>query len=174
MLRDLRVGTVIYVLNKREPRLEIGEVTDTKISMTPPTFTGGVPQPQRPLVDITATFGTETRNYRQVPADVAIADFSKEGIVITDNKEQMVNEIESLKKLSKRLVDEVDRHKKIVKDCDKLLAELDPQVKEKVQQSQDIENLKAQMGAVNSQLTQITNLLQSLNNKPIGGNNNGI
>ena len=169
MLRDLRVGTIIYVLNKREPKLEIGEVTDTKLSLAPQTFTGGVLQPQRPLVDITATFGTETRNYRQVPADVAIADFSKEGIVITDNKEQMVNEIESLKKLSKRLVEEVDRHKKIVKDCDRLLAELDPQVKEKAQQSQDIENLKTQMGNMNTQLAQITSLLKTLSNKPIIG-----
>ena len=169
MLRDLRVGTVIYVLNKREPKLEIGEVTDAKLSIAPPTFNGGVLQPQRPLVDITATFGTETRSYKQVPADVAIADFSKEGIVISDSKEQTVNEIESLKKLSRRLVDEVDRHKKIIKDCDKLLADLDPQAKEKAQQTQEIENLKNQMNAMNTQLVQITGLLQSLNNKSVIG-----
>lgn len=167
MLRDLRVGAVIYVLNKREPRLEIGEVTDAKLSIAPQTFTGGVLQPQRPLVDIAATFGTETRNYKQVPADVAIADFSKEGIVISESKEQMVNEIESLKKLSKKLVDEVDRHKKIIKDCDKLLSELDPAIKEKAQQTQEIETLKTQMGAMSNQLSQITTLLQNLN-KPMG------
>lgn len=152
MLRDLRAGTIIYVLNKKEPRLEIGEVTDVKPSLAPPTFMGGTLQPQRPVVDITATFGTETRNYKQLPSDVSIADFSKEGVVISDSRDQMANEVESLKKLSKRIIDEVDNHKRIFKECDKILADLDPEIKKKAQQAQEIEGLKQQVGEILSLL----------------------
>ena len=140
------------MLNKKEPRLEIGEVTDVKPSLAPPTFMGGTLQPQRPVVDITATFGTETRNYKQLPSDVAIADFSKEGVVISDSRDQMANEVESLKKLSKRIIDEVDNHKRIFKECDKILADLDPEIKKKAQQAQEIEGLKQQVGEILSLL----------------------
>lgn len=153
MLRDLRAGTIIYVLNKREPKLEIGEVVEVKPSPpTMPTFNGGVLQPQRPMVDITATFGTEQRNYKQLPSDLAIADFSKDGIVISESKDQMVNEVEALKKLSKRVIDEVDNHKRIYRECDKILAELDPEIKKKAQQAQEIEGLKQQVGEILSLL----------------------
>lgn len=164
MLRDLRVGTIIYVLNKREPKLEIGEVVDVKLSTAPPTFNAGILQPQRPMADITATFGTEQRNYKQVPADVAIADFAKEGIVISDSKDQMFNEVEALKKLSKRVIDEVDNHKRIYRECDKILADLDPEIKKKAQQSQEIENLKVQVGGISSQMSEILGLLKGLRN----------
>lgn len=140
------------MLNKKEPKLEIGEVTDVKPSMAPPTFMGGTLQPQRPVVDITASFGTETRNYKQLPADVSIADFPKEGVVISDGRDQMVNEVESLKKLSKRIIDEVDNHKRIFKECDKILADLDPEIKKKAQQAQEIEILKGQVGEILSLL----------------------
>lgn len=136
------------MLNKKEPKLEIGEVIDVKPSLVPPTFLGGTLQPQRPVVDITATFGTETRNYKQLPSDVAIADFSKEGVVISDSRDQMANEVESLKKLSKRIIDEVDNHKRIFKECDKILADLDPEIKKKAEQAQEIEGLKQQVGEI--------------------------
>lgn len=156
------------MLNKREPKLEIGEVIEVKPSPPAmPTFNGGVLQPQRPMVDITATFGTEQRNYKQLPSDLAIADFSKDGVVISDNKDQMVNEVEALKKLSRRVIDEVDTHKRIYKECDKILADLDPEIKKKAQQAQEIENLKVQVGGISSQMNEILGLLKGLRNSSI-------
>lgn len=152
MLRDLRAGTVIYVLNKKEPKLEIGEVTDIKTSLAPPTFMGGTLQPQRPVVDITAMFGTEQRNYKQLPADVSVADFPKDGVVISDSRDQMANEVDALKKLSKRVIDEVDNHKRIFRECDKIMADLDPEIKKKAQQAQEIEDLKGQVSEILSLL----------------------
>ena len=169
MLRDLRAGTVIYVLNKREPKLEMGEVVDAKLSIAPQTFANGMLQPQRPLVDISATFGAEKRNYTGVKADVAIDE--KDGIAISDSKEVMTSEIENLKKLSKKFIDEVDRYKTIYKECDRIMADLDPEIKKKAQQAQEIENLKVQVGGISNQMTEILGLLRGLRNNQsiIGG-----
>ena len=167
MLRDLRAGTIIYVLNKREPKLEIGEVIDAKLSVAPQTFANGMLQPQRSLVEITATFGAERRNYMGVKADVAIDE--KDGIAISDSKDVMISEIDNLKKLSKKFIDEVDRYKTIYKECDKIMAEVDPEIKKKAQQAQEIENLKAQVGVIGTQMSEILGLLRGLNKNQIGG-----
>lgn len=167
MLRDLRAGTIIYVLNKREPKLEIGEVIDAKLSVAPQTFANGMLQPQRPMVDISATFGAEKRNYMGVKADVAIDE--KDGIAISDSKEVMASEIDNLKKLSKKFIDEVDRYKTIYKECDAIMAELDPEIKKKAQQAQEIEKLKAQVGVIGNQMGEILTLLKGLKTEQNGG-----
>ncbi len=77
----------------------------------------------------------------------------------------MANEVESLKKLSKRIIDEVDNHKRIFRECDKILADLDPEIKKKAQQAQEIENLKLQVGGISGQMTEILSLLKGLQQK---------
>ena len=49
------------------------------------------------------------------------------------------------------------------------MAELDPEIKKKAQQAQEIENLKAQVGVIGTQMSEILGLLRGLKTEQNGG-----
>lgn len=75
-----------------------------------------------------------------------IADFGN-NIVISCNKEAMSSEINSMKQRSTDIVNSIQLHKDIIKGCDEILMQLNPEIQER--QRQEAEN-KALREEVNS------------------------
>lgn len=165
MFQSIRQNSTIYIFHKGDnPRLEMGYVT----SVTPPKPKYQVPptfgQSQEMIVDIVAKINGQIVNYNSLPAQADIADSFSNGetIVISDTKEAMNAEIISLKQKSSDIVNSIEYHKKLMVDCDKILADLNPEFAEKQAQQEEINSLKSQMVEMSKNMNELMNANKKL------------
>lgn len=136
---NLRNGNQLFILHKDNvPSLELGKV--------PPIPKYGNTGMSEMILDITADVNGTMTNFQKLPANSEIADFGN-NIVISCNKEAMSSEINSMKQRSTDIVNSIQLHKDIIKGCDEILMQLNPEIQER--QRQEAEN-KALREEVNS------------------------
>lgn len=148
MFQSLRQNSPIYIFHKIDnPYLEIGTIST--ISLPKPKY--AVPatfnNTQEICVDIVVKINNNVVNYNNLSATLDVTDSTSDGdnIVIVSSKESMNAEILSLKQKS---IDELNRKKyneNIVRNCDKILADLNTEFAEKQAQKAEIDSLKLQM-----------------------------
>jgi hypothetical protein len=145
MFQSLRPNNQIYILHKDKPLLETGTV----ISVSAPSPKYPVQpmfgQPQEMVVDIIAKVNNQDITYQRIPANLEVADFGNNNIVLSDNKEAMNSEIMCLKQRSVDIIDSMEYHKNLVAECDKLLTSLNPDLAEKTAQKERIDSLELKM-----------------------------
>lgn len=115
-------------------------------------------------VDIVVKINNNVVNYNNLPATLDIADSTSNGdnIVIASSKEAMNAEILSLKQKS---IDELNRkeyNENIVRNCDKILADLNPEFAEKQAQKAEIDSLKLQMQEMSKNMQSLIELNKQL------------
>lgn len=158
MFSNLRVGTPLYILHKQDPKLEIGEVTF--VSQPSPqfgaTYTAGYPMPApKMLVDVKIKSSSgEVVDLQKLPADLSIADFGN-GMVVSESRDAIYNEIDALRKTSQRVVESMDYHQSVMSKCTDLMAELNPQVK----QEAEFDSLKQEVCGIKGDLQELKGML---------------
>ena len=165
MFQSLRQNSPIYIFHKIDnPYLEIGTVSS--ISLPKPKY--AVPatfnNTQEMCVDIVVKINNNVVNYNNLPATLDIADSNSNGdnIVIASSKEAMNAEILSLKQKS---IDELNRkeyNENVVRNCDKILADLNPEFAEKQAQKAEIDSLKLQMQEMSKNMQSLIELNKQL------------
>ena len=165
MFQSLRTNSPVYIFHKTDnPYLEIGSVSSVSLPKpkyaVPATFNSN----QDMVVDIVVKINSNLNNYNSLPATLDIADSNSNGenIVIASNKEAMNAEILSLKQKS---VDELNRkefNENIVKNCDKILSDLNPEFAEKQAQKAEIDSLKLQMQEMSKNMQSLIEMNKSL------------
>lgn len=166
MFQGLRPAAPIYILYKAEPRVAIGEVVS--VSNPIPQYAASPYQSGiKSYVDIKIRVADEVVDLQKLPADASIADFGNSGMVISESRDAIVNEIDGFKKASQRALEEVDRHKHIVTQCDVMLAELNPQLKREAEQTAEIENLKRGMADLQDTLVDLKGMLTKALNRSV-------
>ena len=165
MFQSLRQNSPIYIFHKIDnPYLEIGTIST--ISLPKPKY--AVPatfnNTQEMCVDIVVKINNNVVNYNNLPATLDIADSNSNGdnIVIASSKEAMNAEILSLKQKS---IDELNRkeyNENIVRNCDKILADLNPEFAEKQAQKAEIDSLKLQMQEMSKNMQSLIELNKQL------------
>lgn len=164
MFQSLRNGTPLYVLRKNEPKLEMGEV----IFVSQPVNQFGQPVyggTQPATVDIKIQIADKQMDLQKLPATFTIADCGN-GIVVSESRDAISNEINILRQNSQRILESIEQHKAIVQRCNELLAEINPQVKQEAERAKEIESLSQRVGGLENSLADIKGLLiQSLNGK---------
>ena len=161
MFSNLRVGTPLYVLHKAEPQLETGEVIF--VSQPTPqfgtTYNAGYPMPTpKMLVDVKIKTAKGDVELQKLPAELSIADFGN-GMVISESKDAILNEIEVIRKASAHIIDSVEQHKGIVEKCDVLLAELNPQIRQEVERTKEFDSLRQEVGGLKGDLAELKSML---------------
>lgn len=145
MFQSLRPNNQIFILHKDKSLLEVGSV----VSVSAPAPKYQVPQvfgqPQEMVVDVVVKVNNQDITYQKLPANLDIADFGNNGIVIADNKLAMNSEIMSLKQKSVNILNSIDFHQQVITSCDKMLSDLNPEFAEKQQQQAEINELKTQV-----------------------------
>lgn len=157
MFQSLRIGTPLYVLHKNEPRLEVGEVTH----VTTPVNQFGQPvygNNQPATVDVQIRCGERSIELKQLPATLAITDYGN-GRVIAESRDAISNEIAVMRQNSQRILESTEQHTAIVRKCDELLQELNPQVKQEAERQREIEMLGKRVGGLENSLVRIEELL---------------
>lgn len=154
---NLRNNNQLFILHKDSiPSLELGKVIS--VSLPIPKYTGIYNSEM--VVDITVEVNDSQTNFQKLPALGEIADFGN-NIVVACNKEAMSGELQSLKQRSVDIVNSIDLHKDIIKGCDSILVQLNPEIKEK--QRQEAEN-KALREEINSLKEMFKEFMKNGNN----------
>lgn len=166
MFSNLRTNSQIYVLHRdTEPYIEIGQVVS--VSQPRPRYqTSNFMSPQETVVDVVVSINGNNITLQSLPANLDVADQGtlNGSLFITTSRDAMNVEVNSMRQKSLDLINSVDRHKKIVQDCELLLQRLNPEFAEQKQQKQEIDMLKTQMSEMMLGMKELMAQLKSKEN----------
>jgi len=160
MLSTLRAGTPVYVLYKNEPRFAVAKVVS--VSNQYPQFNYQHPlinPGQNVAVDIAIEVDGKTETYTKIPLSSTVAEFPDRGVLISETRDGIVNEVNTIRSASQTAIDQMDAHKRVVAACDQLLFDLNPQLRKEQEQATEIANLKEQLAGMSDQLAALTGML---------------
>lgn len=168
MFNALREGSLFYILHKGEnPRLRIGQVTAK--SEPKPKF--GNTQAaygfaQEMVIDITVKADEDTYTFDALSTQDAFKFYPEKGVFITDSREQMLAEVETMLRTSTEVLDSVSFHENVVKECDTMLRRLNPQLAKEKAQEEKIGALESKISGVETTLCSIQEMLaEALNGR---------
>lgn len=160
MLSALRPGTPVYVLYKNEPRFAVAKVS--QVSNQYPNF-NRQSQPLIPgnnlAVNIVIEVDGKLEPYERIPLNTSIAEFPEKGVLISETRDGIINEVNAIKSASVTALQQVDMHKNVIASCDKLLFDLNPQLRKEQEQAQEIATLKEQLSGMSEQIAGLTAML---------------
>ena len=160
MFSGLRQNNLFYILEKGEDlNLKIGQVIS--VSNPQPKYnqfntTNAFSQPEM-VVDVKVKVGEESLDFKQLNANMNIANSGN--VVVSDSKEAMSAEVESLLRNSKQIIESVPYHERVVASCDVMLRELNPQFAKEKEQEEKIGALEQRMGHIDGKLEKVLELL---------------
>lgn len=159
MFSSLKQGSLLYILEKGfEPNVEIAEV----VSTTEPPFQQSVipygnSVPSQMDVTVKTNKGNITFNKLNSTSSTESYDSGK--IVISETKEPIITEIDTMRRNSQSILDNVDKHQSIVEKCDVLLKELNPQYAKEAEREQRLGKLEETVGDMGTKLDKVLTLL---------------
>lgn len=167
MFSTLRKGAIIYILDRaNEPEVKVGYIDNVTLPRPMyPTFNPAVSlgtNMQR-VVDITVRIGEEKKEF-SVPSDLSIHTYGN--YTISESKEAMISEVDSLLQNSKDVLNSVDKHKKAVDAYENILKTLNPVYAKEQERDSTIDKLTQQVNGMQSTLSRLESLL--LNNSTDG------
>lgn len=162
MFQGLRANAPIYILHKNEPRIEVGEVISVSNAMpqfSSATYQGGILVPPKNYVDVKVNVGGSEIELQKLPADLSIADFGTSGMVVSESADAMIPEVEGLQKISTKALEDVEHHKKVLAECESIMATLNPRIRKEAEQAAEIEGLKRSVTDLRDSLSDIRGLI---------------
>ena len=162
MFSTLRQNSPIYVLDKKDsPVLKKGiiETVSPQRSRTG-SFYG---QPMDMIVDIRVNIDGTSQEFKNIPANLSIANDGN--IVISETKEAMSTEVDSMLSISKQILESVDYHKDVIEKCEQILKDLNPQSAKDKLQEEKINSLESRIGGVENTLGDIKDMLSKVLDK---------
>lgn len=159
MLSALRAGTPVYILYKNEPRFAVGKVTQVSNQYPQINYQQPLNPGQNIAVDLMIEVDGKSETYQRVPLNSTIAEFPDKGVILSETRDGIINEVNAIKSASVTALQQVDMHKQIVSSCDKLLFDLNPQLRKEQEQAAEIATLKEQLSGLNEQIAALTGML---------------
>ena len=162
MFSTLRQNSPIYGLDKKDsPVLKKGiiETVSPQRSRTG-SFYG---QPMDMIVDIRVNIDGTSQEFKNIPANLSIANDGN--IVISETKEAMSTEVDSMLSISKQILESVDYHKDVIEKCEQILKDLNPQFAKDKFQEEKINSLESRIGGVENTLGDIKDMLSKVLDK---------
>lgn len=139
--------------------LKIGQVTAK--SEPKPKF--GTQQqygfPQQTVVDISVQVGDETYNFDALDCNDSIRLYPDKNVFITDSREQMLAEVESMLRTSSQHLEAVTYHQGVVDACDGMMRQLNPQLAKEKEHEEKIGALETKIIGMEGTLCSIQNML---------------
>lgn len=166
MFQGLRTNSLFYVLDKGEnPNLRIGQVVSVSNPQTKyPTFNNGfTPQPMETVVDVKVKLGDEEVDFKQLPANGQIAN--DKNLVVSDNKDAMSAEVDSMLRQSKAILESIDYNKRVVESCEGMLQQLNPQIAKEKEQTEKINKLEGKVSGIEGKIDKMMGWLQQTMSK---------
>ena len=156
MFSALSQGSPIYILDKTSsPKYNIGEIVGVSYPKTNPYNLG----PQN-TVDIKVKIDGEVQEFNSIPSINSVISYNNGKIIISETKQGIQNEVESILSNSKQILNNIDNYKQNVEDCEEILKQLNPQFAIDKERDQRLSNLETRFDGFESKLDKIFNLIQ--------------
>lgn len=151
MFSALKQGSIVYILEKGDRySFKTGQI----VSTTQPSYNSNY---FASTLDINVKVGNEVMEFRNISAQSSIANYNN--AIITETKELMSNEVDSILQNSKNIIDSVPYHNSIVESCEEIQKELNPRFAKERERDEDINNLKVKIGGIETKMDKILTLL---------------
>ena len=161
MFSGLRQGTTLYVLDKsKEPKVMTGYVE--RISAPHPMYPNYNPSVSfganlQTIVDVTVKLGDERREFVGVPSTATIHSYGD--YVLSESKDNMIQEVTTMLENSKSILSNVEQHKSNISACEKILKELNPVYAKEQERDEAIDNISGRMDRIEDILARLENRL---------------
>lgn len=163
MFQNLRTGAPLYVLDKNTPQVVIYEVVSVspqRLKVNTTLQTTWPPQPKM-VVDITAKNESQSVTFKDVPAELTVADYGDTGVVMSENREAILTEIENFRSVSQRGLNEVPRLQKNVEACDAMIQLLNPKAKEEAERAKEFSTIKDEVAEIKKMMAELYKSMKS-------------
>lgn len=164
MFGGLRQGNLLYILEKNAQGATLRVAQVESVSNPQPRY-GQMNQFSTQadmVVDIKARHNEDVLEFKQLNTSLSIANSGN--LVLSDSKEIMSSEVETLMRTSRQTIDSVPYHEKMLTDCEAMLKELNPQFAREKEHEEKIDALEGKMGRIEGTLNKIQTMLTSLTN----------
>lgn len=160
MFSALRENNPFYLLYKGGKKPELRE--GTIVSVSSPYSKNPVQYPPETEVNITARFDNEQVVFEHVASGLSITEY-KPGVVISESREAMANEVEGMLRTSQMVLESMDYHKGVVGSCEEMLKALNPRFAKDKENDERIAGLEAKMDALGKGFEEMMTFVKSLN-----------
>lgn len=157
MFSGLRQGTALYVLDKsEEPKVVTGYVEH--VSAPHPMYQSYNPNVSfganlQTAVDIVLKIGNERKEFVGIPSTAVIHSYGD--YVISESKDNMIQEVNAMLANSKSIIANVEQHKSNITACEKILRELNPVYAKEQDRDDAIDSLTKQVNSMQDILARL-------------------
>lgn len=155
MLRDLKIGAILYVLDKKERTIGEAEVLQAVLSMT--QFQYNPSMPFRQTMAVRARYNGKEVVFNNLFADQSSCEDNGNGIVVCENKDALLAELKSFKMTNDNLVSRMEEFVENSKWCDEQLVQLDPVKKAEAESAKQFDDFKKDLADIKSLLSKVLN-----------------
>ena len=161
MFSTLRKGSPIYILDRTStPEVKLGYIEN--VSIPRPMYPTYNPQVSlgtnmQMVVDLNVRIDNETKEFC-VPSNLSLHTYGD--YTLSENKEAMISEVDSLLQNSKDVLDSVDKHKEAISAYEKILKNLNPVYAKEQERDVAIGNLSQRVDSIQSSLDRLEELLK--------------
>lgn len=160
MFSALNQGSIIYILDKTErPKFKVGEIVSISQPKVDYNSTGQFGQYQATTVDIKVNIDGNTYEYNSIPSSYSVITYNNGKITLSETKQGLQSEVESILQNSKQIVERIDTYKQNIVDCESILKELNPQFAKDKERDERLNSLEERFGGVEDRLDKIINLI---------------
>ena len=165
MFSGLRQGSTLYVLDKsKEPKVIQGYVE--RISAIHPMYPNYNPSVSfganlQTAVDITVKIGDERKEFVGVPSTSTIHSYGD--YVLSESKDNMIQEVTTMLENSKSIISNVEQHKSNIVACENILKELNPVYAKEQERDEAIDKISGRMDRIEDILARLEGRLSMQN-----------
>lgn len=156
MFSALSQGSPVYILDKTSsPEYKVGEILGITYPKINPYGVG----PQN-TVDLKIKVDGNTQEFNSIPSINSVVSYNNGKIIISETKQGIQNEVESILQNSRQILENIDTYKQNIIDCESILKKLNPQFAIDKERDERLSNLETRFDGVESKLDKIFNLIQ--------------
>lgn len=154
--QNLRAGGAFYILHKEEnPTLDIGQIVSVSAPVAKyPLNSVNYPLAQEMVVDIMVKIKDQTYNYQKLPASLDIVDLGNYAVAAC-TKEALLYELTAFKQASIDALSRKGYHEAVIKGCNKIEADLNPEVAERERMAKENQTLRNEVAEVKNMLAEL-------------------
>ena len=161
MFSGLRQGTSLYILDKSsEPKVVIGYVEN--VTAPRPLYKTYNPAVSfgtnlQTVVDVVVKLDNEKKEFVGLPSTNTVHSYGD--YVLSETREGMIQEVDTMLQNSKNVLSSVEQHEAIVRSCENILKDLNPIYAKESERDQAIDSLTKQVDDMQSVLSRLESLL---------------
>ena len=161
--KDIKQNNTVFILDKNNLKVipaKVINASQPKVDMSKPnSCMSGTTL----IVDIDLNIEGKTVSY-SIPENLEIT-YTNTGLVLAIDPNKLVNEVNSLHREAKDQLAKKEYYEEVIKKTPDLMAELNPQLKEKQETDRRLKMMESSISTMQSDISKMTSLVEKLANQ---------